>query len=114
MARKKADGFKLVVRDKKSGDFSPRKRGRPSPDVEVGYLDAGGKFKHGNPRKRRGRRRKAAAVSVPLNGRVRRGRAPAPRPGLSEIDRIVRREVESRLRRAKDAALKALDRALDV
>jgi hypothetical protein len=105
---KKAAEMKLVVRDKKTGKFSPRKRGRPSPDVEVGFLDAEGKFKPGNPRKRRrGRRGKTAVAGSSMNG-ARRGAT----SGLDEIDRIVQKEVAVRLKRAQAAAITAFDRAL--
>jgi hypothetical protein len=104
-------GIKLVRRHIKSGDLSARKRGRPGPDFEIGWVDGDGEFHSGNPR--RGRRR---------------GRKPGPKPGrkaglrgiggaragggLSEIERIVRREVETRLKAAREAALSAFNNAL--
>ena len=117
MARKKKaangngnDGeVKLVRRHKESGEMSPRKRGRPHPDFELGYVDAGGQFQAGNPPKRR-RRRGRPVGSGKAMGRPRVASA----GGLVEIEQIVRREVDSRLKAAKEAAISAFNRALGV
>ena len=118
MAKAKAKGeIKLVRRNIKSGEISARKRGRPGPDFETGYLDAAGDFQAGDPPKRRGRR----------------GRKPGPKPGRkpgrpagsgskavgssglsTEIEAIVRRELDTRLKLARAAAIAAFNKALDL
>jgi hypothetical protein len=100
----------LVRRHKESGETSPRKRGRPHPDFELGYLDASGNFQAGNPPKRR-RRRGRPVGSGKGPGRPRTVSAAG---GLNEIEQIVRREVSSRLKAAREAAISAFNRALGV
>jgi hypothetical protein len=106
----KGGAVKLVRRHKESGEISARKRGRPHPDYETGYLDADGQFKPGNPRGGGRRRRRGRPAGRPTRRATTAGRKPAG--GLNEIESIVRREVDSRLRAAKAAALEAFNRAL--
>jgi hypothetical protein len=116
-AKKSADAgeVKLVRKHKESGAVSARSRGRRHPDFEYGYLDAAGDFQAGDPPKRRGRKRRAGR---PVGSGRKPGRPAgstnARANGLSEIEQIVRREVETRLKRAKAAALAAFDSALGV
>lgn len=116
MARPKKNGgeIKLVRRNTKSGEISARKRGRPGPDFEIGYLDAAGDFKAGDPPKRRGRRgRKPGPKPGRRPGRpVGSGRKAGGAGGLSEIELIVRREVDARLKAAREAAISAFNKAL--
>jgi hypothetical protein len=120
MARPKKNGgeIKLVRRNTKSGEISARKRGRPGPDFEIGYLDAAGEFKAGDPPKRRGRRgRKPGPKPGAKLGRrpgrpVGSGRKAGGAGGLSEIELIVRREVDARLKAAREAAIGAFNKAL--
>jgi len=116
MAKAKAKNgeIKLVRRNTKSGEISVRKRGRPGPDFEVGYLDAAGEFQAGDPPKRRGRRgRKPGPKPGGKRGRpVGSGRKAAATGGLSEIEMIVRREVDARLKAAREAAIGAFNKAL--
>lgn len=114
MARKKKSSnngvseIKLARRHKESGEISPRKRGRPHPDFELGYVDAAGEFKAGNPPKRRRRRGRPAGSGRPAG-------VVSPRTagrGLGEIEQIVRREVDTRLKAAREAAISAFNRAL--
>jgi hypothetical protein len=113
MAKKAVGDIKLVRKHRETGDISPRKRGRPSPDFEVGYLDAGGDFKAGDPPKRRGGKRRGGRPKGSKN-KVRATAAKVNGRGLNEIESIVRREVETRLKNAKLAALRAFDKALGV
>ena len=118
--------FKLVRRNLKSGEVEARKRGRPHPEFENGYLDESGEFKAGEPRKKKGKpgrpkgssNKTRSAKSAPKkkgkrgrpagSGKKSAGRA----GGLSEIEAIVRREVDARLRVAREAAVAALKSAL--
>ncbi len=109
--KKKSKGgeIKLVRRHRESGEIGPRKRGRPSPEFENGYVDEKGDFKPGDPRRRRrrrGRRGPGRPAATP--------RAKVHNNGLGEIESIVRREVDSRLKAAKAAAIDAFTRALRV
>jgi hypothetical protein len=115
--RKKNDGDapKLVRKHKESGAVSPRTRGRRHPDYEYGFLDSAGEFKAGDPPKRRGRRRRRGNRGLPGRRPGRPAGSTTVRTGgLTEIEHIVRREVETRLKRAKAAAMDAFDRALGV
>lgn len=119
-AKAKNGAIKLVRRHTKSGEISARKRGRPGPDFEVGYLDAAGEFKAGDPPKRRRRRgRKPGPKAGAMTGRkpgrpVGSGRKAAAAGGLNEIELIVRREVDTRLKAAREAAIAAFNKALDL
>lgn len=103
----KAEGFKgglaylmkMVRGEGKPKKAKAAKRGRPK----------GSK----NKAARRGPGRPPKSAS---NGAVRRGpgRPPKNTRPLSEIDRIVQREVASRLKRAQAAAVAVFDRALTV
>lgn len=116
MARPKKNtaAIKLVRRERKSGDISARKRGRPNPAFENGYLDESGAFVAGNPPKRRGRKGRWGRRPGRPVGSTNAAVAARSAGGLGEIERIVRREVELRLRAAKEAALSAFNRALGV
>lgn len=120
--------FKLVRRNVKSGEVEARKRGRPHPDFENGYLDESGEFKAGEPKKKKGKpgrpkgsSNKATPAKSVAKKKGKRGRpagsknkkaAATGAGGLSEIEAIVQREVEARLRLAREAAVAALSRAL--
>jgi len=103
--------IKLVRKHKESGNVEGRSRGRRHLDYVYGYMDAAGEFQAGDPPARRRRRR-----GRPAGSRVRRvevsSRSTSGLSGLSEIEQIVAREVESRLKRAKAAALEAFNQAL--
>ncbi|HYG73516.1 MAG TPA: hypothetical protein VEK08_00685 [Planctomycetota bacterium] len=106
--KRKEVPLSLARRHIESGEISPRKRGRPAPGYELGYIDAEGNFQPGQPpstrkRRRRGPGRPAGSKNFRTNNGV-----------SSEIERIVVREVESRLKAAKTAALQALSDALNV
>jgi hypothetical protein len=104
-------GFTLARRHKDSGKVEPRKRGRPNPEFEAGYVDSEGEFHAGDiPKGRRGRRSKRPGRPKGLKNSETQGIR--NRNGLSEIDRIVRQEVDARLRAAKNAAIKAFEKAL--
>jgi hypothetical protein len=108
---------KLVRRHRESGAMEPRRPGRPHPDYELGYVDESGNFQAGNPVKRKGRRgRPAGSKNVAPGLKRGPGRPPASAAGsgLSQIEQIVRREVESRLKSAREAAIAAFTRALGV
>ena len=109
-----AGAVKLARRHRESGEVSERKRGRPHPDFELGYLDADGAFQVGNPPKRRGRRRRGRGPGRPAGRPVGRpaGAVAARAGGLSEIEQIVRREVDRRVRDARAAAIAAISKAL--
>lgn len=110
---KNNDEPKRVRRNIKSGEISARKRGRPGPDFEAGYLDAAGEFHPGDPR-RRGRRRGRKPGRKPGRPAGMGRKAGSAAGGLSEIELIVRREVESRIKRAREAAIAAFNKALNV
>jgi len=100
--------IKLVRKHKESGNVEGRSRGRRHLDYVYGYMDAAGEFQAGDPPARRRRRR-----GRPAGSRVRRVEVSSrSTSGLSEIEQIVAREVESRLKRAKAAALEAFNQAL--
>jgi len=95
----------LVRRHIKTGEISPRKRGRLGPDFEKGHTNGDGVFQTGNPetirRKRRG------------PGRPPKGTRAQRDDGISgEIERLVNQEVGLRLRAAKDAAIQAISTSL--
>jgi hypothetical protein len=109
---KAGGGIKLVRRNIKTGDISARKRGRPGPDFETGWVDGDGTFHSGNPRRGRRRGRKPGRKpGRPAGVRRGAGRMQAG-GGLSEIEKIVRREVDSRLKAAREAAISAFNTAL--
>ena len=113
--------LKLVRRNVKSGDVEARKRGRPHPEFENGYLDEAGEFHAGEPKKKKGKRgrpkgssnktKKAAGASKGKK-KGKTGPRTVAAAGLSEIEAIVRREVDARLRVAREAAVKAITHAL--
>ncbi|HYF50402.1 MAG TPA: hypothetical protein VEJ63_13415 [Planctomycetota bacterium] len=106
-------GIKLARKHKETGKVEARPRGRRHPDYEYGYQDEAGEFQAGDPPTRRRRRRRGR----PAGSRVRRIETSSRKSassGLSEIEQIVAREVETRLKRAKAAALEAFNRALGV
>jgi hypothetical protein len=101
-----------VRRNKKTGAIEARKRGRPHPDFEIGYLDESGEFHAGNPTRRRGKRgRPKGSVNVAKRGRPSMKHA-VNASGLGQIEAIVRREVDLRLKVARDAAIVAISKAL--
>lgn len=124
MAKKeKAVPVTKLVRRGKDGKIEARPRGRQHPDFEYGYIvgDDESTFKVGEPpKKRRGKRRggrpKGSKNKVSHNINVKRGpgRPAKNTKGLSEIEMIVRREVDARLKAAKDAAIKAFTASLSV
>jgi hypothetical protein len=88
-----------------------------------GYEDASGAFLEGNPPKPRGRRkgrgRPKGSKNIVKRGRPtgKRGRPKgsanaARNGGLSEIEAIVRREVDKRVADAREAAIAAISAAL--
>jgi hypothetical protein len=117
MPRKKAGKsdieVKLARKHTESGAISERPRGRPSPEYVNGYL-IGDEFHEGNPPKKRGRKGRGGRPKGSVNKIVRTGNGIKNAGGLNEIEKIVRREVEMRLKAAKSAALKAFDKALGV
>ena len=96
-------GYKLVRRHVVTGKYKPRKRGRPHPDYESGYVDPNGQFQPGNPPK--GLRRPGRPPS-------RRAASPVLAGGLQEIELLVEREVRARLNAAREAALAAINQVL--
>ena len=110
--KKSIGSIELVIRNRESGKIGPRKCGRAPVGVEIGYMTADGQFHPGNPRKRRRRRGRKSTLSARRNG-ANTGRKPSA-GGLGEIEMIVRREVEARLGRAKQAAVDAIEKALGV
>lgn len=111
-AAEKPAGPKLSRRHRETGEISERKRGRPNPEFENGYLNDGGEFVAGDPTKRRGRRRRRGKPVGRPAGRRTQGR-PASK-GLSDVERIVKAEVDTRLKIARDAAINAFKVALGV
>ena len=112
-------------RNVKSGEVEARKRGRPHPDFENGYLDESGEFKAGDPKKKKGKpgRPKGSSNKKPAKAAKTKGKRGRPvgsgkkaggkvAGGLSQIEAIVRREVDARLRVAREAAVAALNHAL--
>jgi hypothetical protein len=111
-----AAAVKLARRHLASGEISDRKRGRPHPDYELGYVDAAGVFQAGEPlvekkRKKRVVRPKGSAnkkkTSAPAKAKTLAGI-----DGLGEIEAIVCREVERRLGEAREAAIAAIAKVL--
>ena len=101
-----SEGPRLVRKHRESGEISGRKRGRPHPDFENGYLDANNEFHSGNPRgPKRGKRRMAKAKTA-AKASVSGG------SDIAVIEAIVRHEVDTRLKAARHAAIAALDKAL--
>ena len=110
--RKMKASVKKVRRNIKSGAIEARKRGRPHPDYEIGYLDAAGEFHAGNPTRRKGKRgRPKGSVAKKSTGTASIKRAVGA-GGLGQIEAIVRREVDVRLKVARDAAIVAISKAL--
>ena len=114
--------LKLARRNLKSGDVEARKRGRPHPEFENGYLDEAGEFHAGEPKKKKGKRgrpkgsankaKKVAGKPGKKKGKSGPRSINVAAAGLSEIEAIVRREVDARLRVAREAAVKAITHAL--
>lgn len=102
--------FTLVRKSKATGAIEPRKAGRPHPDYEYGYTDKDNNFHAGEPPStKRKPGRPAGSASKP-------GRKPGRKPGsgLNEIESIVQKEVDSRLRMAHAAAINAFSSALNL
>lgn len=119
MAKKKQEGaseFNLVRRHKEKGTIQPRARGRKNPEFEYGYIVGTDEstFSTGEPPKKRGHKRRGRPAGSKNSVSRQSGGNTRSAAGLSEIERIVAREVESRLKAAKAAALSAFDRALGV
>ena len=120
MAKKNgsAGEIRLVRQNRESKDVSPRKRGRPHPDFENGYLDAHGEFHSGQPRgpkRRRGRpkgSKSAAHTSNGANSSTLKLSKAGGGAGIAMIEAIVRREVDARMKVAREAAVAALNKAL--
>ena len=108
--------IKLVRKHKGTGAVEPRKRGRPHPDYENGYLDESGNFVAGNPVKKKGKRGrkpgpKPAGKPGRKPGRPKGTKKAAAAGGLSEIEAIVRREVAERIATVKAQVLAAVTSA---
>ena len=104
---------KKVRRNRSTGEIVPRAPGRPHPDFEMGYLDESGEFHAGEPpRRRRRRRRSAGAATAAAKPGPRAAVHTAPSGGLSEIENIIQREVNARVRAAKEKAIAALNSLL--
>jgi len=103
-----------LARKLADGTVEPRKRGRQPQGAVMGYIDEAGDFQEGTPRKGRGRRGRRAGAATGKRGRPRGAVGASAGTGLSEIEAIVQREVKSRLQKAKDAALVAFNKALDI
>ena len=120
MAKKKpseaSSEINLVRRHKEKGTIEPRPRGRQNPEYEYGYISGTDEstFAAGDPPKRRGRKRRGRPAGSRNRAPRQSGGNGRSTAGLSEIERIVAREVESRLKQAKAAALTAFERALGV
>lgn len=95
--------IQLVRRNLKTGKISLRKRGRPHPDFENGYMQ-GDQFYLGNvPSAKRGPGRPKGSLNV-RKGDSDLGKA---------IDTIVEKAVQDRLKQAKQVAIEAFSQALE-
>jgi hypothetical protein len=97
-----------LVRKLDTGKVIARPRGRCPAGAVNGYEDESGAFKEGNPPKKRGRRGKRGRPKGSSNKVVTKSGG-----GLSEIEAIVRREVNTRLKTARAAAIAAFNKALE-
>jgi hypothetical protein len=113
MPRKAKDSGEVkLVRRMSDGKIEARARGRAPAGAVNGYVDASGNFTEGNPRKnrRKGKRGRPAGVKNQVLPKTN-GKS-AAKGGLSQIEQIVQREVDQRLKAAAAAAIQAISDAL--
>lgn len=104
----------LVRKNTVSGEVSGRPRGRPAPGYENGYMEDG-KFIAGNPKgmKKKGRPSGSKSILKSIfgpSGKLR-GKRAASGSSLNDIETIVANVVADRLKTAKEAAFKSLQKA---
>ena len=108
-----AQAPKLVRQNKKTQAIEPRAAGRPHPDYEYGYTLTGEDFHVGNPPKAH---RKPGRPAGSKNARAASTAKAAPSSALTgaakELNRVVEREVNARIKTAYAAAMSAFKKAL--
>jgi hypothetical protein len=113
MPRKaKIEGELKLVRRLADGTIEARARGRAPAGAVNGYVDASGEFAEGNPRKKRRKGKRGRPAGIKNQAMPKTNGNSADKGGLSQIEQIVQREVDQRLKAAAAAAIKAISNAL--